>query len=292
MKKLICLLLSSLLILACFCGCGSKSAEAAASAAEVVLPEWTENLSDAGKAAVSEIVAKGKLVMGTSADYAPFEFHTKLDGADTIVGYDVSWGQYLADSFGVELEIVDMSFDNLLISVGKGDFDVVLASMSETPERAQAADFSVPYHGGDAVKKVIVIRSESLDNYPDLASFAGVKVAAQSGSTLVPAANEIAGEENVILLTKLQDAISELKAGKIEAVFCDGDVGFGYEENNDDLICLDYNIPVEEEGASVVMKKGSDGLKEAIDYLIGLINSEQKDTWMNEAQILAGNIEE
>lgn len=290
MKKFICLLLSALFIMTCFCGCGSKP-EASVSSVDVVLPDWTENLSDAGKDAVAQIVANGKIVMGTSADYAPMEFHAEIDGVDTIVGFDVSWGQYIADSFGVDLEIVDMSFDNLLISLGKGDFDMIIASMSETPERAKAADFSEPYYGGDKVKKVIVIRKDTLDSYPDLASFAGVKVAAQSGSTLVPAANDIAGEENVVLLSKLQDAISELKAGKVEAVFCDGDVGFGYEANNDDLVCLDYGVPVTEEGASVVLKKDSAGLKEAMDYLIAQINSEQKDSWMNDAQILAGNVE-
>lgn len=290
MKKFICLLLSTLFIMTCFCGCGSKTEEAV-STADVVLPAWTENLSDDGKEAVAQILANGKIVMGTSADYAPMEFHAEIDGVDTIVGFDITWGQYIADSFGVNLEIVDMSFDNLLISLGKGDFDMIIASMSETPERAKAADFSEPYYGGDIVKKVIVIRKDTLDSYPDLASFAGVKVAAQSGSTLVPAANDIAGEENVVLLSKLQDAISELKAGKVEAVFCDGDVGFGYEANNDDLVCLDYGVPVTEEGASIVLKKGNAGLKEAMDYLIAQINSEQKDSWMNDAQILAGNVE-
>lgn len=32
----------------------------------------------------------GKLVVGTSADYPPYEFHTEIDGEDTIVGFDHS----------------------------------------------------------------------------------------------------------------------------------------------------------------------------------------------------------
>ena len=54
------------------------------------------------------------LTMGTSADYAPFEFHTMIDGTDTIVGADIEMAKALAEDMGKELEIKDISFDLLL----------------------------------------------------------------------------------------------------------------------------------------------------------------------------------
>ncbi|MBQ3108814.1 MAG: transporter substrate-binding domain-containing protein, partial [Clostridia bacterium] len=52
-----------------------------------------------------------QLVVGTSADYPPFEFHILEDGKDKIVGIDMSLAQKIADDMGVELVIKDMSFD-------------------------------------------------------------------------------------------------------------------------------------------------------------------------------------
>ena len=64
----------------------------------------------------------------TSADYSPFEFHTQVDGQDTIVGIDISICQYIADQLGVQLKVVDMNFDNLVMGLKNGDFDIVSAA--------------------------------------------------------------------------------------------------------------------------------------------------------------------
>lgn len=45
---------------------------------------------DESKSKLDQIKEAGVLVVGTSADYSPFEFHTQVDGQDTIVGIDIS----------------------------------------------------------------------------------------------------------------------------------------------------------------------------------------------------------
>ena len=89
----------------------------------------------------------GKLVLGTSADYAPYEFMYADDsGTMQYAGIDISAGQYIADELGKELQVENMSFDYLLTSLAKGDFDIVMAAIEVTPERLQSADFSDPYY--------------------------------------------------------------------------------------------------------------------------------------------------
>ena len=111
MKKIIAIALSALMLAAVLCGCTANT-------------------------------TKGKLVLGTSADYPPFEFHM-LDenGKDVIVGIDVSVAQKIAEDMGLELEIVDISFDNLLTAMDKGQCDIVIAAMEKDDERDAAADF-------------------------------------------------------------------------------------------------------------------------------------------------------
>ena len=45
---------------------------------------------------IKEIKQAGKIVLGTSADYPPYEFHKEIDGKDTIVGFDIEIAKEIA----------------------------------------------------------------------------------------------------------------------------------------------------------------------------------------------------
>ena len=269
------------LMLGMLTGCGSSKADPAA---DVAVPDWINNLSDEGIAAAKAIIANGKLVLGTSADYAPFEFHTEINGTDTIVGFDISIAQYMAEQLGVELEIVDMSFDNLLISLNKGDFDIVLAAMSSNEERAKAVDFSNEYYLSN---NVILVQKQNADKYTTKESLQGVSMAAQKGTVCETRAKELAGESSVVSLVKVQDMVSELLAGKVKAVLLDKPVASGYVIMQDSLEMVDIGL-VAEEGMSVAMKKDSAGLTELVNCMLSQLTEEQLDSWMGEAQVTAG----
>lgn len=269
------------LMLGMLTGCGSSKADPAA---DVAVPDWINSLSDEGIAAAKAIIANGKLVLGTSADYAPFEFHTEINGTDTIVGFDISIAQYMAEQLGVELEIVDMSFDNLLISLNKGDFDIVLAAMSSNEERAKAVDFSNEYYLSN---NVILVQKQNADKYTTKESLQGVSMAAQKGTVCETRAKELAGESSVVSLVKVQDMVSELLSGKVEAVLLDKPVASGYVIMQDSLEMVDIGL-VAEEGMSVAMKKDSAGLTELVNCMLSQLTEEQLDSWMGEAQVTAG----
>ncbi len=269
------------LMLGMLTGCGSSKTDPAA---DVAVPDWVNSLSDEGIAAAKAIIANGKLVLGTSADYAPFEFHAEINGTDTIVGFDISIAQYMAEQLGVELEIVDMSFDNLLISLNKGDFDIVLAAMSSNEERAKAVDFSDEYYLSN---NVILVQKQNADKYTTKESLQGVSLAAQKGTVCETRAKELAGEANVVSLVKVQDMVSELLAGKVEVVLLDKPVASGYVIMQDSLDMVDIGL-VAEEGMSVAMKKDSAGLMELVNCMLSQLTEEQLDSWMGEAQVTAG----
>lgn len=67
--------------------------------------------SNGSQSAVDAIKQKGKLVVATSPDYAPFEFQSLVDGKNQVVGADIDMAQAIADELGVKLEISSMSFD-------------------------------------------------------------------------------------------------------------------------------------------------------------------------------------
>ena len=110
----------------------------------------------------SSTPAADTLVMGTSADYAPFEFmYPDADGNMVYGGIDVSVAQYVADYTGKELKVENMGFDYLLASLQKGEFDIVIAAMEASEERLNAADFSDPYYTD--YPAMILIKADKAD---------------------------------------------------------------------------------------------------------------------------------
>ena len=208
-KKFAALFLALMMILS-LAACGSKSDDSAQDSSD-----GDASSDDTAKSKIEQIKEAGVLVMGTSADYPPNEFHTEVDGKDIIVGFDVAIAQYIADDLGVELKVVDMSFDNLCINLAKGDFDIVIAGMASTEERLKSVDFSDPYF---KQQQAILIRAEDDALYNKPEDLSGHKVGVQNGTIQVPIANELAGEENVVGLVKAQDLIMELKSGTVDGV--------------------------------------------------------------------------
>ncbi|MBQ7737691.1 MAG: transporter substrate-binding domain-containing protein [Oscillospiraceae bacterium] len=236
--------------------------------------------------AVEKIQAKGQLVVGTSADYPPYEFHTEIDGKDTIVGFDIAIAQAVADSMGVELKIVDMSFDNLLMSLANGEFDMVIAGMTSNEERLKTTDFSEPYLMS---KNLILVRTEDAGKYTTLEDLQGAKGGAQTGSIPFDRCVTYCGAETSVGLAKVQDLIMELQAGKLDVVFLDYMTVLTYAAVNDNLSAVDVNIPSESKGYSIAVQKGNTELTEYINGVLEQLAADNAvEGFVVEAQQLAG----
>ncbi|MEA5051377.1 MAG: transporter substrate-binding domain-containing protein [Oscillospiraceae bacterium] len=251
-KKFAALLLITALSLSFF-GC---SADASAGAAA---GDAAAETSDTGRT-IDEIKTSGELVVGTSADYPPYEFHTEINGADTIVGFDIAFAQYIADSLGVKLKVVDMSFDSLLISLDKGDFDLVMAGLTPTDERKKTVDFT------DVIftnPQIVIIRTEDADKYTTAESLKGASGGYQKGTIQQDIATGIVGEDCAVGLTKFYDLITELKEGKLDCVFTNKLTATSYVAANPDLAIADVGIEYEVSGFAGAVHKGN---QELADY--------------------------
>lgn len=241
---------------------------------------------ESAKTKIDEIKEAGVLVLGTSADYPPCEFHTEIDGVDTIVGYDIALAQYIADDLGVELEIVDMTFDGLCISLSKGDFDIVVSSMTATPERALAVDFTVPYDKGD---QVILVMAEDADQYTTTDDLTGKKIGYQSGTIQEGILSDLGYLDNAIALTNAQNVVMELKAGKIDVAYLDYMPTLAFASANEDLASKDIGIPVESDGHAIAVQKGNEEFVEYLDGIVtDVLESGKMEEFIVEAQLLAG----
>ena len=168
--------------------------------------------------------AKTTLVVGVSADYAPFEFMYPDENGNMVYGgIDISVAQYVADELGLTLQVENMSFNNLLTSLDKGDFDMVLAAMEATPDRLENADFSDPYYND--IPPAILVKADNADQFKTLADFNGKAMGAQAATTKLDMVNDIEGV-NAVSLESVLDLVNELVYDKVDAILVDGGVAY------------------------------------------------------------------
>nr|WP_317357397.1 transporter substrate-binding domain-containing protein [uncultured Tyzzerella sp.] len=246
MKKLLKLLICSSLVISLF-GCGQSN-----------------NLEQKEDNSLAKIQQKGQLVIGTSADYAPREFHMVIDGKDTIVGYDIDIAKEIAKDMGVELKIQDISFEGLLTSLNAGQVDMVIAGMAVTPERLEAVDFSIPYGKSTDLSEgqKLVIRKEDKDLYTSIESLANKNVAVQKSGLQEQIAKKQLSNSKITYLSKIPMLVLELQSKKVDAIILASDVAKNYANENPDLYVTDIPLVQEIEGTAIAFKKGSNALVE------------------------------
>ena len=246
------------------------------------------NAADDNNANNGDDAAMTKLVLGTSADYAPFEFMYPDESGEMVYGgIDVSVAQYIADEMGVELQVENMGFDYLLTSLDKGDFDIVLAAMEATPDRLENADFSDPYYTD--VPPAILVKADKADQYKTLADFNGKSIGAQTATTKLDMVNEMEGV-NPVALQSVLDLVNELVYDKVDAILVDGGVAKQYAEANPDLVIADASAELGEPAPyCVAVQKGDPkGLLPAINAAIAKMNAANMlETFIADADSLA-----
>lgn len=262
MKKFVTLMLALTMVFA-LCACGAQTATDAAD----------DNV----------------IILGTSADYAPFEFMYPGDNGEMVYGgIDVFAAGYIAEAMGKELKVENMAFDYLLASLQKGDYDIVMAAMESTEERLNAADFSDPYYTDKPA--MILIKADKLDEFTTLESFEGLSVAAQTGTTKEGVVSDYLTGANLVSIQNVNDIVNQLVNDKIDAAVLDGSVAENFAETNADLAIATASelLPAAEPYCVAVAKGDPKSLLPAINEAIAKMNAENKmDEFVEQAAALS-----
>lgn len=235
---------------------------------------------------LEKIQKNGKLVVGMSADYAPYEFHyIDENGKDVIGGFDVDIANEIANKIGVNLAIQEMDFDALVSALPAGKVDLVISGMNPTEERAKVVDFSEVYYNS---KHGILVRAEDADKYQTFADLEGAKVGVQLGSTQEKIAKTEIPNVNLQQLSNINNLILELKAGKVDAIVMEKPVAEMAVKSNPELA---VGKPIYEEqtgGNAVGIAKNNPQLLAKVNEVITELNESGKmDEYIEKANELA-----
>lgn len=193
-------------------GCGGSGSAATTAAA-------SSAAADAGLGLVTD----GKLTVGTSPDFPPFE---NLEN-DQYVGLDIDLAQALADKLGLELEMKTLQFDAIVPAVAAGgQVDLGISGITIDPEREEQVDFSDSYYIDDlAVVAMKANADVTADTYADALNQTGVIIAVQSGTTGESYAQENFPNATTQPYGNATDAFAAMQAGQANAVITNKAVG-------------------------------------------------------------------
>lgn len=227
----------------------------------------------------------GKIIIGTSADFPPYEFHREINNKDEIVGFDISIAKEIAKDLGVELEIKDMRFDGLLAALQAEKVDFIIAGMTPTEERKKKVDFSKVYY---TAIQGIVVRIEDKDKIKSLEDLSGKIIGVQKSSIQEEIAKQQIPGSKIKALGKISDLILQLENNKIDALIVEEVVGKAYINKNKNLELLDIKIKTEDIGSAIAVKKGNTELLEAINTILDrLMNNKSIERFVIESTKLS-----
>lgn len=243
----------------------------------------SENVPSESTGTLEGIKKSGKLVVGTSADYPPYEFHAMIDGKDQIVGFDMNIAKAVADDLGVELEIQDLGFDAALQAVQTGLVDLGIGGINPTPDRQEAFEISDIYY---TAEYVALISKDKMAEFNELSDLDGKEIGVQTASVQEGFVNENLKPGSLLSLPKITDLVIQLNSGLIDAIILEKNVAESYVKANPELAManIDFSNEDIEGGSAVIASKGNTELMAEVNKTLKrLIEDGSIDKWYLEA---------
>lgn len=210
-----------------------------------------------------EILNRGTIKVGINTNAKPYGF---IDEKGQTVGYDVDFARYIAQYIVKSpdrFEIVPVTTSNRLIKAATGEADIVISTITITPQREEIVSFSIPY---DIAGQAVLVKSNS--SIKSLSDLAGQTVGVIFGSTAENNMKTMVPTANLRGFRSYPDAYKALKAGKINAITSDDTIlnGFVIDDPTVKLLPKRYS----NEPYGIAFKKGPTTikLKENIDFAI------------------------
>jgi len=223
------------------------------------------------------------IILGTSADYPPYESLKTVDDKLTVVGIDIELAKEIANKLGKNLKVVNRDFDFLLEDLKDGKVDFVISGMNPTPERSEIVDFSKIYY--EATHSVL-INKNNVDKYNNKETLNqnNIKVGAQLGSVQQEIVLDEFSNSQSVFLNNVNDLIMQLNDNKLEAVVLETPVATSFITRYPNLTLTNYNVGNPEDGSAVAVTKGNAELLTVInDVIVELVSSGKMSAIINDA---------
>ncbi len=217
----------------------------------------SSSLTHAGD--LSDVKARGELRWGGDLQGGePYVFEDERHPGK-IQGFEVEIADALAQKLGVRAKFMQNDWSNLVPALERGDFDVILNGLEETPDRRARIRLSAPYY---TYGETLTVRAGS--PFKTLADLKGKRV----GTLNQTVANDMlkASPVEVVLYEGQQEPYMDLAKGRTDAVLLDHVIADRYGCVLPELRCLPDDVA---RGHYVLgIGKDARALQAAIDHAL------------------------
>ena len=243
------LLAVSMMVILAACG-GNKTPEPAASGSgsAAPVPSGSSSAAPAAGSDLEAIKAAGKLIVGVT-DFAPMDYQENGEW----VGFDADLARKFAEELGVDVEFIEIDWDNKILELNAGTVDCIWNGMTLTPEVSKAMSCTETYALN---AQVVVMPKDKVANYKDAEAMKDLSFAAEAGS-----AGESVGKEAGLNVNSVQNqaaALMEVAAGTSDACIIDKTMADAMTGEGTSYADLAYSVSLSSEEYVVGFRNGSD----------------------------------
>ncbi len=205
---------------------------------------------------------KGALVVGIT-EFEPMDYKGE-DGS--WIGFDADMAKEFAKYLGVDVEFIEIDWDNKILELDGKTIDCVWNGMTLTEEVTSSMACSEPYCNN---QQVVIVPADKADDIQSVEACAELNFAVEAGS----AGYEMA-VENGFNYTEVKDqatALMEVAAGTCDAAVIDSLMAAAMVGEGTSYEGLSYTIGLNDEKYGVGFRKGSDLADEFNKFLASAI---------------------
>ncbi|PHM67288.1 amino acid ABC transporter substrate-binding protein [Xenorhabdus stockiae] len=211
---------------------------------------------------------KETLRFATEATYPPFEFV----GADNkIQGFDVDLADAMCKKLNAECSFTNQAFDSLIPSLKFRRVDVLMAGIDITPDRKKQVDFTDTYYDNSANFVTVKGKFSKIDELK------GKLVGTQNGTTHQKYLMEQHKELQTVPYDSYQNAILDLKNGRVDAIFGDTAVVNEWLKKNKELGTIGEKVTDKDyfgTGLGIAVRKGNTDLLNKLNKALAEIKQD------------------
>ena len=231
----------------------------------------TETQNTQADNSLQKVKESGKLVLGLDDTFAPMGFR---DEAGNVVGFDIDLAQEVANRLGVKLEVKPIDWSSSILSLNKGDVDVLWNGFTINESRKEQVNFSKPYLNN----RLIIVKSSDRKDINSKEDLKGKVLGVQVGSNQEALeADPISKEAKEVRPYDVNvNAFLDLQAKRIDVVVIDEVAARYYiaEENvNFEVV---ENSPLTEELYGIGFRKNDVELLNAVDKALDDMRADGK----------------
>ena len=209
------------------------------------------------------IIERGYLKVGINLDSKPFGFK---DEKGEVCGYDAELAKYISQYiYGnrSSVKFIPVTPNDRLLKISTGEVDIVIATMTITPQRQEVINFSIPY---DTAGMSILVNSSS--KITSLSDLAGENVGIIWGTTAEKNIRNMVPTANIIGFRSYNDAYRALKSGAVNAITSDDTILSRFIIEDSEVKLLPKRYTREPYGIGFKEGKGSAKLRKVLDFAI------------------------